>query len=34
MPAYQYDSLDRLTQVTDPSNLNTTYSTPPIATMG
>jgi RHS repeat-associated protein len=24
--AYQYDSLDRLTQVTDPSNLNTTYS--------
>ncbi|MFK2873628.1 RHS repeat-associated core domain-containing protein [Dyella lipolytica] len=24
--AYGYDSLDRLTQVTDPSNLNTTYS--------
>ncbi|GLQ96839.1 type IV secretion protein Rhs [Dyella mobilis] len=24
--AYQYDSLDRLTQVTDPSSLNTTYS--------
>ena len=24
--AYHYDSLDRLTQVTDPSNLNTTYS--------
>jgi RHS repeat-associated protein len=24
--AYQYDSLDRLTQVTDPSNLNTIYS--------
>jgi YD repeat-containing protein len=23
---YQYDSLDRLTQVTDPSNLNTAYS--------
>jgi RHS repeat-associated protein len=23
---YQYDSLDRLTQVTDPSSLNTTYS--------
>lgn len=23
---YQYDSLDRLVQVTDPSNLNTTYS--------
>ncbi|HUB92188.1 MAG TPA: RHS repeat domain-containing protein [Dyella sp.] len=24
--AYQYDNLDRLTQVTDPSNLNTAYS--------